>query len=136
MIEVEVTENDIVRSIRNTKFNPLELALCKALKCEEESLDIHRDEIKVWIYDEADHFSYKFVDKENKDNFNFFMDNWLRYVEDETIESFDEQPFVFYLKENKSLQINPSYSFSYDEFTDRPSADRKNPKFRLTDDDK
>jgi hypothetical protein len=139
MIEVSVCENDIVRSIKNTEYSPVRLALCRALKCDDDTLDIHKNEIKVWIYDEAYHFTYKFHTVEDEDNFNDFIDQWIIYINDESIETFEEQPFIFYLEEDYNHKLGSIQkiisNLDYDQFTDRPSSNKKNPKFRLTDDD-
>jgi hypothetical protein len=140
MIKVEVTENDIIRSIKNIELSPLRLALCRALDCEDDRLDIHKDIINVWLHDDSDHISYKFNSIEDDNTFNDFMDQWLIYSTDESIEIFDQYPFTFYLVErNNDTRTNSHYriaaDFAYHEFADRPSSDKKNLKFRLTDDD-
>jgi hypothetical protein len=138
-VRVEVTENDIVRAIKNTELSPVRLALCRSLNCDDDSLDIHKNEIRLWIYDEADHFTYRFRTEEDRDNFNEFTDQWLVYTNDQSIESFDENPFTFDLNaesDSKTGSVLKIVSnIDYDKLTDRPSSDRKNPKFRLTDDD-
>lgn len=138
-VKVEITENDIVRAIKNIELSPARLSLCKTLKCEDDRLDIHKDEIKVWLYDDSDYRSYTFKSLQDKETFNNFIDAWLRYASDESIEAFDEYPFTFYLEENNDSRTNSSYriasDFAYYEFADRPSSDKKNLKFRLTDDD-
>ena len=140
VVKIEVTENDIVRSIKNIELSPIRLSLCRSLRCEDDRLDIHKDEIKVWLYDESDYMSYKFKSTDDQELFNDFLDQWLIYSTDESIETFDEYPFIFYLVEDKDdSRTNSHYriaaDFAYHEFADRPSADKKNLKFRLTDDD-
>jgi hypothetical protein len=139
-VRVHVTENDIIRSIKNIELSPIRLALCRSLRCEDDRLDIHKDEIKVWLYDDSDHLSYKFKSMEDYSTFNDFLDQWLRYSTDESIETFDAYPFSFLLmEENNDSRTNSRYriaaDFAYHEFADRPSSDKKNLKFRLTDDD-
>lgn len=138
-IIVEVKEHDIVRSIKNIEFSPVRLALCRVLNCEDDRLDIHKDEIKVWLYDDSDHFSYTFISSQEKETFNTFLDAWLRYANDDSIEIFEEYPFTFYLEKNNDSRTNSYYriasDYAYHEFADRPSSDKKNLKFRLTDDD-
>ena len=140
VLRVEVTENDIVRAIKNTELSPVRLALCRALHCEDDTLDVQKNEIRIWIYDEADHFTYKFNTIKDKNNFNSFVDQWLIYTSDQSIESFDEYPFEFNLKRHSDDKIGSMSkivsNIDYDQLTDRPSSDRKNPKFRLTDDDR
>lgn len=138
-VRIEITENDIVRCIKNTELSPIRISLCRQLKCEDDRLDIHKDEIKVWLYDDSDYISYKFKFIDDQAVFNDFMDEWLRYVNDESIETFDGDPFTFYLEEYNYSRTDSHYriasDFSHYEFTDRPSSDKKNLKFRLTDDD-
>lgn len=138
-VRVDVTEYDIVRSLKNLELSPVRLALCKVLRCEDDRLDIHKDEIKVWLYDDSDYISYKFKSIDDQTIFNDFIDEWLRYVNDESIETFDEYPFTFYLEEYNDSRTDSHYriaaDFAHYEFADRPSSDKKNLKFRLTDDD-
>ena len=139
-VRIDITENDIVRSIKNLELSPIILALCRSFKCEEDRLDIHKDEIKVWLHDDSDYLSYKFKSMDDCVAFNGFLDQWLIYSTNESIETFDEYPFSFLLMEqNNDSRTNSRYriaaDFAYHEFTDRPSSDKKNPKFRLTDDD-
>jgi len=138
-VRVQVTENDIVRGLKNIELSPLRLSLCQSLKCEDERLDIHKDEIKVWLYDDSDYISYKFKSIEDQALFNDFLDEWLRYTSNESIETFDEYPFTFYLEEYNDSRTDSHYriasDFAHYEFADRPSSDKKNLKFRLTDDD-
>lgn len=139
-VKVEITENDIVRCIKNVELSPVRLALCRVLKCEDERLDIHKDEIKVWLYDDSDYISYKFKYINDQTIFNDFIDEWLRYINDESIETFEEYPFTFILEEYNDSRTDSHYriasDFAHYEFADRPSSDKKNLKFRLTDDDK
>lgn len=139
-IKVEISESDIIRAIKNMELSPVRLALCNKLRCEDERLDIHKDEIKVWLYDDSDYISYKFNSLEDQYAFNYFLDEWIRYSTDKSIETFDENPLTFYLEECNDSRTDSHYriasDFAHYEFTDRPSSDRKNPKFRLTDDDK
>ena len=139
-VSVEVSENDIVRAIKNIELSPIRLALCRSLRCEDARLDIHKDEIKIWLYDDSDYVSYRFKSLHDQEVFNNFLDAWIRCISDESIEIFDEYPFIFNLEESNDSRTSSHYriasDFAYHEFSDRPSSDKKNPKFRLTDDDK
>jgi hypothetical protein len=113
-VRVDVTEYDIVRSLKNLELSPVRLALCKVLRCEDDRLDIHKDEIKVWLYDDSDYISYKFKSIDDQTIFNDFIDEWLRYVNDESIETFDEYPFTFYLEEYNDSRTDSHYRIAAD----------------------
>jgi hypothetical protein len=138
MIEVKITENDIVRAIKSHKESPYEIALCRVLNCELDRLDIKRDQIKLWLFDDSDYASFDFATDEDKENFIWFKDQWDAFNSDPNLE-FEEDPLTFFLEENSDPRTESRYwtatSVDFSQFTDRPSSDKKNPKFRLTDDD-
>lgn len=134
MIRVDITENDIVKSIKTNKSSPYEIALCRVLKCEQDRLDIKQKNIKLWFYDDSDYALFLFCNENDEYNFNLFKDRWESFARNETNE-FLEEPLSFNIYTNNDQKKWAATSVKFNQFLDRPSSDKKNLKFRLTDDD-
>lgn len=139
MIRVEITENDIKNALNTLRYSPIELATARSLNVELERLEVKLDEVIVWMYDDSDYASYKYADEESYIDVYDFIQEWELFIEDETIEDFSVKPFTFDLEEKNDPRTESRHwaatSIDYSEFADRPSSDKKNLKFRLTDDD-
>jgi len=96
MINVEVTENDIIRAMRNPRYSPIQLAVSDILSVSPDDVDVAKDRIFVWSDDE-DHKTY-ILDGDLK-NFHYFLEEWECYVEEEI--DFAEENFVFQMSEKK-----------------------------------
>lgn len=94
MINVEVTENDIIRAMKNVRFNPVQLAVARKYNVNPEDVDVGEDRIFVWSDDE-DHKTY--ILEGNTEEFDFFMSEWEFYVEKDI--DFVEEEFVFQMSE-------------------------------------
>jgi hypothetical protein len=96
MISVEVTENDIIRAMKNVRFNPVQLAVSRKFNINPEDVDVGESKIFVWS-DHEDHKTYILDDQ--TEEFNFFMSEWEFYVEKDI--DFVEEGFVFQMSEKK-----------------------------------
>jgi hypothetical protein len=96
MISIEVTENDIIRAMKNVRFNPVQLAVSRKFNINPEDVDVGESKIFVWSDDE-DHKTYILDDQ--TEEFNFFMSEWEFYVEKDI--DFVEEGFVFQMSEKK-----------------------------------
>ena len=96
MINVEVTENDIIRAMRNPRYNPIQLAVSDTLNVSPEDVDVTKDRIFVWSDDE-DHKTY--ILEGDREEFDFFMSEWEFYVEKDI--DFVEEGFIFQMSEKK-----------------------------------
>lgn len=96
MISIEVTENDIIRAMKNVRFSPVQLAVSRKFNTNPEDVDVHYDRIFVWENDE-EHKTYILHDE--REEFDFFMSEWEFYVEGGV--DFVEQAFVFEVSEKK-----------------------------------
>ena len=93
-------------------------------------IEIKNSHINVWLNDDSSYVSFEFSTKDDRYLFEYFEDKWEEFCESES-EEFLERPIKIYLDgDDEALKIDCT------RFIDRPSADKKNPKFRLTDDDK
>jgi hypothetical protein len=130
MIEVHITENDIVKAIKNTSLTPYGIALCRVFSCSLEQIEIKNRHINVWLNDDSSYVAFEFSTKEDRYLFEYFKDKWEEFFESDS-EEFLESPIKIFLDgDDEALKVDCT------RFIDRPSADKKNPKFRLTDDDK
>lgn len=96
MISIEVTENDIIRAMKNVRFNPVQLAVSRKFNINPEDVDVGEDRIFVWSDDE-DHKTY--ILGGDKEEFDFFMSEWEFYAEEGV--DFVEQSFIFQMSEKK-----------------------------------
>jgi len=96
MISIQVTENDIIRAMRNPRYSPIQLAVSDILHVSPEDVDVTKDRIFVWSDDE-DHKTY--ILQGDLKNFHSFSEEWEFYVEEEI--DFAEEEFVFQMSEKK-----------------------------------
>lgn len=97
MINIQITENDIIRAMRNPRYSPIQLAVSDILNVSPEDVDVTKDRIFVWSDDE-DHKTY--ILEGDLTNFHSFLEEWEFYVEEEI--DFIEEEFVFHMSEKKS----------------------------------
>jgi hypothetical protein len=100
MINVEITESDIIRAIRNIMYNPVQIAISNILKVHPADVDINHDRIFVWSDDE-DHKTYILNDSEH---LNHFLQEWDCYAESQLVHrdaDFLEEGFIFQMSEKK-----------------------------------
>lgn len=96
MISIQVTENDIIRAMRNPRYSPIQLAVSDILHVSPEDVDVTKDRIFVWSDDE-DHKTY--ILQGDLKNFHSFSKEWEFYVEEKI--DFAEEEFVFQMSEKK-----------------------------------
>jgi len=139
MITVEVTEliiDDCIKTLRNS---PLEVAAAQALNVDIDRVEVKLNEVVVWMHDDSDYIIYKYADEESYLDAYDFINEWEVFMQDESIEEFLASPFSFNLEDNHDPRTESRHwaasSLDYEQFADRPSSDKKNSRFRLTDDD-
>jgi hypothetical protein len=97
MISIEVTENDIIRAMKNIRFSPVQLAVSRKFNTNPEDVDVGQDRIFVWSDDE-DHKTY--ILQGDIEEFDSFMEEWEFYAEDDV--DFTRESFVLHLSEKNS----------------------------------
>jgi IS30 family transposase len=95
---INVTQGDIVRAIRNTKYSPLQIAASRAIGRDIDTIDVNRDKIYCWIYDDSDYISYNY-DTKDISTISDFIDCWEDYKEYN--DEFKESPFNFTVEEKR-----------------------------------
>lgn len=98
-IEIQVTENDILKSIKNTKYSPMHHAAARHLKEPIDTIDIQKHAILIWNSDDSDYKSYKYEDVDIK-NVKLFLEEW-EDLNNNYIENFCSSPFVFRITQNR-----------------------------------
>lgn len=92
-IEIKVTESDIERSIKNTRYSPLEYALSRVLKENTDNVEAQKTCILIWNNDDSDYISYRYCD-EYIEKIRLFLEEWEDF-KDNISEEFCGSPFVF-----------------------------------------
>lgn len=137
MIQIHVTENDIIRSIKNTKYAPHTLSLARHLRCENDKLDISAKEVRVWIYDDSDYIEYNFASEEDANALHNFIDAWNLFI-DSGNEEFNVPAFKFNLEEKHDPRNGSRYwaatNFDIERITSRDYSNSKE-YMKYSDDD-
>lgn len=92
-VNINVSEADIIRSIKNLKYSPIEYATSRALKENVDNVEVKTDCIIIWNEDDSDYQSYSYTD-ENLDKIRLFVEEWWDF-KDNIIEEFCGEPFDF-----------------------------------------
>jgi hypothetical protein len=96
-IKLEMLESDIIRAIKNTQKSPLEYLASRHFKQNIENIDVQKDSILIWEYDDSDFISYKYC-VEDIDLVSTFIDEWHDFVDNYT-EDFSLSPITFCVEE-------------------------------------
>lgn len=139
MITIEVNGFDINKALSTLRNSPLELAVSRTLKIDLERIEVKHNKVIVWMYDDADHLDYHYADEESVAMVEDFISEWEAFLSNDDEEEFLVEPFSIRLELEHDPRTESRHwtatSIDYSGFTDRPSSDKKNLKFRLTDDD-
>ena len=76
---VEVTDSDI-NNAYNSDFSPLQIAASKVLNIDLERIEVKRDKLFVWMYDDSDYVLYKY-DEESYVKVYDFLNEWELVVD-------------------------------------------------------
>ena len=96
-IKLEMSESDIIRAIKNTKKSPLDYLAARHFKQDVENIDVQKDSILIWEYDDSDFISYKYC-VEDIDLVSTFIDEWHDFVDNYT-DDFSLSPITFCVEE-------------------------------------
>lgn len=98
-IEIQVTENDILKSIKNVKYSPIHHATARHLRESIDTIDVQKHAILIWNSDDSDYKSYKYENDDLK-NVRIFLEEW-EDLNNNYIEEFCASPFVFRITQNR-----------------------------------
>lgn len=94
-----MSESDIVRSVKNTKYSPLQSLAARYFKEDPDNVDITKDSILIWNDEINDYKSYRYC-TEDIEKINNFIDEWNDFL-DKYVEDFVLEPIVFCVEQNK-----------------------------------
>ena len=92
-VEINVTEADIIKSIKNSQYSPIEYAVSRTLKENVDNVEVKTNSIIVWNNDDSDYYSYIYKD-EYLEKVRIFLEEWQDF-KDEIITEFCSEPFTF-----------------------------------------
>lgn len=96
---INVTQGDIVRCLRNPKYSPLQIAAARATGRDIDTVDVNKDSLYCWIYDDGDYILYTYEDKD-LETIGEFIELWEEYKYSD-LENFDGKPFNFNVEEKR-----------------------------------
>jgi hypothetical protein len=98
-LNIDVTENDIIKSIKNLHYSPIEYAAARSLKEAVDNVEVKHDGIIVWNEDDSDYIKYTYEDSAIK-NIILFLEEWEDFKDEKVIE-FCSPPFSFVATQQK-----------------------------------
>ena len=141
MKTIEVTKSDIEESYKDARYSPLERAAARELSMDLERIEVRRDHMYVWLYDDSDYMLYKY-DEESYIKVYDFLNEWqlvLQGMEDGIPTKFEGDLIPFNIEVDNDTRTHSNHwhgaSLDFSGITDEPNSHKKNLKFRLTDDD-
>lgn len=96
-IKLSMSESDIVRAMKNTKYSPLQILASKHFKENIDNVEITHDSIILWNDDINDYISYKYC-VEDISTIKTFIDEWNDYI-DNYVDDFTVHPISFCVEE-------------------------------------
>ena len=139
---IEVT-NKHVNSAYNSNYNPLEIAVAEVLKIDIDRVEVKRDKLFVWMYDDSDYVLYKY-DEESYVKVYDFINEWEivtdSYTDEDGAVPFEGDLISFNIEVDNDTGTHSNHwhgaSLDFSGFADELDAhNKKNLKFRLTDDE-
>ena len=138
---VEVTDSDI-NNAYNSDFSPLQIAASRVLDIDLERIEVKRDKLFVWMYDDSDYVLYKY-DEESYVKVYDFLNEWDLVIDGYTDEDgafpFEGDLISFNIEVDNDTRTHSNHwhgaSLDFSGFTDESGEHKKNLKFRLTDDE-
>jgi hypothetical protein len=98
-IELKMSESDIVRSVKNTKYSPIQLLAARYFKEDSRNVEADYDKIFIWNDEINDYHSYRYC-TEDISNAKDFLDHWYDYV-DGYLTDFDSDPLYFCVEQTR-----------------------------------
>ena len=139
-ITIEITDKHI-NSAYNSNYSPLEIATSEALKIDVDRVEVKHDKVYVWMYDDSDYMLYTY-DEESYVKVYDFLNEWqlvLQGVEDGIPTKFEGDLISFNIEVDNDTRTHSNHwhgaSLDFSGFADEFDSDKKNLKFRLTDDE-
>jgi hypothetical protein len=92
-IELIMSESDIVRAMKNTKYSPIQILASRHFKEDIDNVEAKYENIIIWDTEIEDYNLYKYC-TEDIALVQTFFDEWMDYV-DNYVEEFNAVPISF-----------------------------------------
>jgi hypothetical protein len=92
-VRIDITENDIIKAVKNLKYSPIEYAASRSLKEAVDNVEAKNDGIIIWNQDDSDYIKYTYENNAIK-SIILFLEEWEDF-KDENIIEFCSEPFSF-----------------------------------------
>jgi hypothetical protein len=141
-VKIEVTDKH-VNNAYNSNYSPLDIATAEYLKVDVDRVEVKKDKIYVWMYDDSDYMLYTY-DEESYVKIYDFLNEWELvtdgYTDKDGAVPFEGDLISFNIEvdNDTGTHSNHWHGASIDCSWDTDESDlhhRKNLKFRLTDDE-
>jgi hypothetical protein len=140
-VTIEITDKHI-NNAYNSNYNPLEIAVSEELKIEVDRVEVRRDKIYIWMYDDSDYMLYTY-DEESYVKVYDFLNEWELVVDGYTDEDgafkFEGDLISFNIEVDNDTGTHSNHwhgaSIDCSWTADESDLHKKNLKFRLTDDE-
>lgn len=96
-IKLSMSESDIVRAMKNTKYSPIQVLASRHFREDVNNIEANGDSVILWNDDINDYISYKYC-TEDIQLVKSFLDEWNDYV-DQYVDDFTLQPINFCVEE-------------------------------------
>lgn len=96
-IKLSMSESDIVRAMKNTKYSPLQVLVSRHFREDINNVEINHDSIILWNDEINDYISYRYC-TEDISTVKTFIDEWNDYA-DQYVDDFTLQPISFCVEE-------------------------------------
>jgi len=144
---IEVTDKHInqaynsVNNINHATVSPLEVATAEILNVDLDRVEVKHDKVFIWMYDDSDYILYKY-DEESYVKVYDFLNEWqlvLQGVEDGIPTQFEGDLISFNIEVENDTRTHSNHwhgaSVDFSGLSDESDSNKKNLKFRLTDDE-
>ncbi len=140
-VTIEITDKHI-NSAYNSNYNPLEIAVSEALKIDVDRVEVRRDKIYIWMYDDSDYMLYTY-DEESYVKVYDFLNEWELvldgYTDEDGAVKFEGDLISFNIEVDNDTRTHTNHwhgaSIDCSWTADESDSHKKNLKFRLTDDE-
>jgi hypothetical protein len=97
--KIEMSEADIVRSMKNNQYSPMQICVSRVFRDTPDNIDINYDSIIIWNDEINDYDSYKYC-VEDIEKVKIFLDEWHDYASS-ILDEFCASPISFCVEQKK-----------------------------------
>tara|TARA_Y100000389_G_C17288368_1_gene426678 strand:- start:225 stop:662 length:438 start_codon:yes stop_codon:yes gene_type:complete len=140
-VTIEITDKHI-NNAYNSNYNPLEIAVAESLNIDVDRVEVKRNKVYIWMYDDSDYALYKY-DEESYVKVYDFLNEWQLvtngYTDEDGAFPFEGDLISFNIEVDNDTGTHSNNwhgaSLDFSGFADEFDEHKKNLKFRLTDDE-